>query len=474
MMKFQAIFPSLKNSCFILVLSLSMLIFTLPALTFAQSNNNVTSGTDYYVSPAGSDLNPGTLNQPFATIQKAANVAKEGSTIYIRGGVYNQKVRVTHSGASGAPITFQNYQNEKVILDGSKVKLEDDGLFTIEDKNYIQVNGLEFRNLKSTKISETPIGIYITGTGSNIEIRNNYIHHIEANVKNGNAHGIAVYGTSSNAQNNLNHIVIDNNEVANLKLGLSEAIAVNGNVDSFEVTDNKVHDNNNIGIVLIGHEGVSPVAALDQARNGIVVTISFITIHLSIILVYNEYSADGIYVDGGKEIIIEQNQSYENDLGIEVASEHAGKSASQITVRDNTISNNIMSGIALGGYDSQQGYAENNTITNNIIYKNDTRDQESGQIELNYDTRNNVITNNHIYASNSPIFISNNFNKNTGNKLDYNHYYGEFDQNNGLWQWKRKTYTGFSTYQASMNRLEGNEQHSVFSKLSPSFKLISK
>ncbi|MEJ9133124.1 DUF5123 domain-containing protein, partial [Bacillus thuringiensis] len=89
-MKFQAIFPSLKNSCFILVLSLSMLIFTLPALTFAQSNNNVTSGTDYYVSPAGSDLNPGTLNQPFATIQKAANVAKEGSTIYIRGGVYNQ------------------------------------------------------------------------------------------------------------------------------------------------------------------------------------------------------------------------------------------------------------------------------------------------------------------------------------------------------------------------------------------------
>lgn len=243
---------------------------------------------------------------------------------------------------------------------------------------------------------------------------------------------------------------------------MSEAIVVNENVDSFEITNNKVHDNN-IGIVLIGHEGVSPVAALNQARNRIVRYNSLFN-NTS----YNKYS-----IDGGKEIIIEQNQSYENDLGIEVASEHAGESTSQITVRDNTISNNIMSGIALGGYDSQQGYAENNTITNNIIYKNDTRDQESGQIELNYDTRNNVITNNHIYASNSPIFISNNFNKNTGNKLDYNHYYGEFDQNNGLWQWKRKTYKGFSTYQASMNQ-EGNEQHSVFSKLSPSFKLISK
>ncbi|PEZ63343.1 hypothetical protein CN372_14060 [Bacillus anthracis] len=65
-------------------------------------------------------------------------------------------------------------------------------------------------------------------------------------------------------------MVIDNNEVANLKLGLSEAIAVNGNVDSFEVTNNKVHDNNNIGIVLIGHEGASSLAALNQARSGII------------------------------------------------------------------------------------------------------------------------------------------------------------------------------------------------------------
>ncbi len=63
--------------------------------------------------------------------------------------------------------------------------------------------------------------------------------------------------------------MIKNNEVTNLKLRLSEAIAVNGNVDSFEVNNNKVHDNN-IRIVLIGHEEIYPVAALDQARNGIV------------------------------------------------------------------------------------------------------------------------------------------------------------------------------------------------------------
>ncbi|EOO12809.1 hypothetical protein IGA_04823 [Bacillus cereus HuA3-9] len=157
MMNYQEIFPSLKKSLFIFLLSFSMLIFTLPVPAFAQSNNNTNSVINYYVSPTGNDLIPGTLDRPFATIQKAANVTKEGSTIYIRGGVYNQKVRVAHSGASGAPITFQNYQDEKVILDGSKVKLEDAGLFTTENKNYIQVNGLEFRNLKSTKVNETPI-----------------------------------------------------------------------------------------------------------------------------------------------------------------------------------------------------------------------------------------------------------------------------------------------------------------------------
>ncbi len=73
-MKYQTIFPSLKKSLFIFILSFSMLIFTLPTSTFAQSNDNVISVTNYYVSPTGNDLNPGTLDQPFATIQKAANM----------------------------------------------------------------------------------------------------------------------------------------------------------------------------------------------------------------------------------------------------------------------------------------------------------------------------------------------------------------------------------------------------------------
>ena len=44
---------------------------------------------------------------------------------------------------------------------------------------------------------------------------------------------------------------------------------LNGNVTGFEVTNNRVHDNNNIGIDFIGFEGTCPDPALDRARDGV-------------------------------------------------------------------------------------------------------------------------------------------------------------------------------------------------------------
>ena len=39
-------------------------------------------------------------------------------------------------------------------------------------------------------------------------------------------------------------------------------------MDTWSVTNNLIHDNNNIGIDAIGFEGVFPNSAYDQARNG--------------------------------------------------------------------------------------------------------------------------------------------------------------------------------------------------------------
>ena len=70
----------------------------------------------YYVATDGSDSNDGSLEHPFRTIQKAADAVKYGGTVEIREGVYREKVLIGNSGLSNAPITFQAYNNEKVVV----------------------------------------------------------------------------------------------------------------------------------------------------------------------------------------------------------------------------------------------------------------------------------------------------------------------------------------------------------------------
>ena len=48
-------------------------------------------------------------------------------------------------------------------------------------------------------------------------------------------------------------------------------MVLNGNVEFFTVSNNIVHDNDNIGIDFIGFEGENPDPALDRARDGTVV-----------------------------------------------------------------------------------------------------------------------------------------------------------------------------------------------------------
>ena len=46
-------------------------------------------------------------------------------------------------------------------------------------------------------------------------------------------------------------------------------MTLNGNVTHFQVTNNLVHDNNNIGIDIIGYENTGPVG-YDEASYGVV------------------------------------------------------------------------------------------------------------------------------------------------------------------------------------------------------------
>ena len=87
-------------------------------LCHALENRRLLSA--WYVSAAlGSDANPGTLGQPFLTIQQAANHAQPGDTVFIRAGVYRETVIPPNSGIPGSPIVFEPYQNESVTINGA-------------------------------------------------------------------------------------------------------------------------------------------------------------------------------------------------------------------------------------------------------------------------------------------------------------------------------------------------------------------
>ncbi|MFX7763994.1 hypothetical protein ABTK05_20265, partial [Acinetobacter baumannii] len=89
----------------------------------------------------------------------------------------------------------------------------------------------EIRNVNG---GDTPVGIRVDGSGKNIKVVNNDVHDIRSSK---NAHGIAAFGNSSIP---LQNVTIENNKVHDLKLGSSESVVVNGNVDGFSIVGNTV------------------------------------------------------------------------------------------------------------------------------------------------------------------------------------------------------------------------------------------
>ncbi|MCM1064937.1 MAG: hypothetical protein NC420_10800 [Eubacterium sp.] len=75
----------------------------------------------YHVSKKGSDLNPGTEEAPFLTIQKAADTAQAGDRIIVHEGVYREWVRPRSGGQSDdCRIIYEAAPGEHVVITGSE------------------------------------------------------------------------------------------------------------------------------------------------------------------------------------------------------------------------------------------------------------------------------------------------------------------------------------------------------------------
>ncbi len=339
----------------------------------------------------------------YLSIQDAINNAQPGDTIYVKAGTYNEKLEFTRSGtARGGPITLMNYENDRVILDGTDV--EGAHLICIENKSSIIIQGLEIMNNLWVRNGS---GIRIEGYGSNIEIRNMKIHGITGR----NATALTVYGTSSTPIDNL---IIENNEIYDIELSSSAALTINGNVRNFQILNNTIHDVNHKAIDLLGGESWTGgyIAQHGICKGNRV---------YGAISTKADGEGAGIHVDGASHISIEENRIYNNDIGIELGAWEKGTTTSDISVLRNIIHHNNKAGIFIGGYARRRGEVRNSRIFNNVLYENQLFEEGDGELYVQYASDINI-HNNIIVAGKQGILYTS-WGGDTNNRLDFNCYF---------------------------------------------------
>ncbi len=131
----------------------------------------IAASKSYYVTTSGKDDNLGTSESTsWLRIQKAANSAMPGSTVYIGPGTYYETITINVQGNAGdGPIKFTSLMsNNRAVISGKQATVPSaDGtlnLIYMEKKSYLQFSNLELTDLKGIECS----GVRIVGGGSNV------------------------------------------------------------------------------------------------------------------------------------------------------------------------------------------------------------------------------------------------------------------------------------------------------------------
>ncbi|TPW74267.1 right-handed parallel beta-helix repeat-containing protein [Schumannella soli] len=417
------------------------------------------STTKLFVAPTGADTNAGTAAAPLRTPQKAVDkLGAAGGTVELAAGTY-AKQRIVLSGRSG--VTVQAAPGAKVVLDATGLTPAADttGVVDVRDSSDIVIQGLDVTGFRTKSRGRTPVGIFVGGSGSNITVAGNHVHHLgndntTQEADDVNAHGIAVYGT--NGAKPITNLTIRGNEVDHLVLGASESVVVNGNVDGWTIDQNAVHDNNNIGIDAIGYEKTATGGSTDadRARNGRITgnTVTRITSIGNPAYAGGCDCADGIYVDGGRDIVISGNRVDSAEIGIEVASEHKGGTTNGIRVENNTVVRSAWVGLAVGGYSATKGDAYDVTVTGNTFTGNNQNDDGSPEILLQNMVHDSTFTANRITATGgSPALVGRVKNAGAAAKtanvvFDRNDYGSPVAATQVAFSWNGSDVTGFSAW----------------------------
>jgi hypothetical protein len=331
-------------------------------LPLVLSNNTTVppqgqDGNTYYVATNGNDANPGTQNQPWMTIQKAANTMIAGDTVYVRGGNYANGISLTHSGTAGAYITYQAYPGETPVLSGN-------GWFGFSDYygagvSYIIVDGFEFNGIGNSAY-ETGIKF---SRSNNLIIRNNKIHDLfqeGINISNSNTGEIA------------------NNIVYNIQ-------KYNGiwgyNISNYNIHHNTTYNNYENGISV--SQGTTNTIIHDNIAYG------------------NSCGADQRYAGIAIEVGSERNKVYNNLMYNNCHANYVTNSSNNEFYNNTLYGNTGSTGYGILYGDWEGSITENNIFKNNILVITRNGDHAIGNFNSGtaYDPLNNTFDYNNYYYS---------------------------------------------------------------------------
>jgi hypothetical protein len=436
------------------------------------------------VAPYGSDSAAGTAAHPMHTVRSAVRrLGRAGGTVLLRGGVYHQRVRLTHD----HHVTLRPYRTEHPILSGAGLTPPPGltALIDIADSSAITVRGLALTGYRTRRLDHVPAGVYIHGHDRNVRIVSNHVHDL-GNDNNTlgsfdiNAHGIVAYGDDPHRA--IRRLIIRNNRVDNLHLGASESVVVNGNVSGWAITGNRIYDNDNIGIDAIGFEptltGRYRYTDRNRARHGLIAHNTVRRIRSRGNPAYWEGGswcdcADGIYVDGGRHIRIRRNRVADSDIGLEVAAENRHGAADHVRVIRNKVTGSLFTGITTGGYCNgakacggvRTGRSFDNVFRGNWLRGNNRLDDGSPELLIQYYAWGNVLSHNTLIATNDGHVLygtvpdDNPPGGKPANHSDHNRFRAVGAGPAAMeFGWRGKTYTGAAAYV----RATGQDRHSSF------------
>jgi hypothetical protein len=204
------------------------------ALVLAWSMSIATSGAnaacDKVASPLGSDAYPGTLAEPYATVDKLANSLAPGETGCLRAGVLQGDVKVSTGGSPGAPTVITSYPGERAIVVGR---------FRVADTaNYVTVAGLDLDGRNDANLpSPTINGDHVTFSGNDVT----------------NHHTTICFIVGSNTFGRARDTAIERNRIHNCgqlpPTNHHHGIYVEAS-DGARITDNWIYDNADRGVQL--------------------------------------------------------------------------------------------------------------------------------------------------------------------------------------------------------------------------------